>query len=469
MSVRFQLNGQAIEVNDADPHLTLLEWLRRSGRTGTKEGCAEGECGACAVAWLTRDEQGHTRLEAVNSCLIPLPAVHGRVVTSVEGVAQKGKLHVVQQALVEHAGSQCGYCTPGFVMSLFCEYYRPGREGYDREAISGNLCRCTGYRPIEDAARSLQAPPADDPKLAELSAARPSLPSIDHVGGGHRFVRPTELTQLFTLLEREPAATLIAGGTDLIVYANQRYQRFPLLVSLEALTELQVSRATPTQLTLGAGMTLAQLERWLDQHGLELPALEQVLPLFSSRLIRQRATIGGSLGTASPIGDLAPVLLALRATLVLLSRSGERELPLRDFFTGYRRTALMPNELIQGVRIPLPVPHFQRFYKVSKRVLDDISTVAAAFTLELDADATVREFSAAFGGIAATPLTADSLQDAARGQRWNAELIEELARQATSLGTPQDDFRGSASYRRALLPSLLRKFYAESMEAGGLP
>jgi len=465
MLVRFVLNGRAVTA-DGPAHATVLQWLRAQGLCGTKEGCAEGECGACAVALLaSATEPGETgsRFEPVNSCLLPLGAVAGRELITVEGIGDAGQLHPVQAAMVAAGGSQCGYCTPGFVVSLFCEYYRPGRTEFDPESISGNLCRCTGYRPIADVARALPAPAAMDPRLVQLRARPAPLSASESGTPAERFFRPTTLADAFALFEAHPSAQPIAGGTDLIVYANQRYQRFPVLVSLEALSELHELMFADSELVLGAAVPLSRIERALHAEG-SAPLLSQLLPLFSSRLIRNRATLGGNLGTASPIGDSAPALLALGAELELVSVRGSRRLPLAEFFLGYRRTALGAGELIRAVRIPRPGPTFQRFYKVSKRVLDDISTVAAGFALTLDAHGRVARFGVGLGGVAATPLAAVSLERIALGLPWNESTLALLLAEAARLGTPQSDLRGSAEYRRAMLGKLLEKFFYESLQ-----
>jgi xanthine dehydrogenase small subunit len=472
MAVSFVLDGEPVRVEEVDPQTTLLQWLRATGRTGSKESCAEGECGSCAVGVLRRDAQGRPRWDPINGCLVLLPSMDGQRVVTVAGVASGETLHPVQRALVEAGGSQCGYCTPGFVVSLFCEYYRPGRQGYDPEAIAGNLCRCTGYRPIIDVARALPPPSADDPRLVELEAP-PPLGAADHTAAGSRFVRPTSLAELWPHLTssvrppggrssvRPPGglsgATLIAGGTDLVVQANQRYDRFCHLVALEAVRELRQFASEGDELVIGAGLTLSEIQERLAG----VAMFDQLLPLFSSRLIRNRATLGGNLATASPIGDAAPALLALDASLTLASATGQRRLPLSSFFLGYRQTALGPGEVIVSVHLPRPLPAHQRFYKVSKRVLDDISTVAAAFTLDL-ADGRVQRLRVAYGGIAATPLRAPALEELARGQPWNAATLERLRAASAEVGTPLDDHRGSAAYRRAMVRRLLDRFFAET-------
>lgn len=457
MVVRFVLNGSPVEAHDATTDLTLLQWLRARGLCGTKEGCAEGECGACAVALVVSDpEEVGSHFESVNSCLLPVLALEGREVVSVEGVASPaGALHPVQRAMVDAGGSQCGYCTPGFVISLFCEYYRARRTEFDPESISGNLCRCTGYRPIADAGRSLESPAAGDPRLLQLGRRAPELPEF----AAPNFQRPTSLAQACRLAA---TALPIAGGTDLMVEANQRHRRFPALLSLEQVPELQELSSRDGELVLGAGVTLSRLEHWLNEHAPDAELLRQLWPLFSSRLIRNRATLGGNLATASPIGDAAPALLALEAELTLVSSAGSRRLALAEFFLRYRRTQLAPGELICSVHIPRPMPTIQRFYKVSKRLVDDISTVAAAFALTLDPDGRVSKLSVGLGGVAATPLSAPSLSRLAKDQSWNTDTLALLRREAEKLGTPQDDLRGSAAYRRALLGKLLDKFFYES-------
>lgn len=455
MGVRFVLNGRAVEA-EGDAHVSLLQWLRGQGSCGSKEGCAEGECGACAVALReSGPAEAGSHFRAVNSCLLPLSAVHDREVITVEGVAEAdGSLHPVQAMMVAAGGSQCGYCTPGFVVSLFCEYYRPGRRDFDPESISGNLCRCTGYRPIADVARNLPLPSAEDGRLVQLRLPAPALGATEN----GRFFRPASLAAAFALFEAHPGALAIAGGTDLMVYANQRYQRFPALISLEALSELSELSLGDSEIVLGAGVPLARIEHALRDSSL----LSQLWPLFSSRLIRNRATLGGNLGTASPIGDAAPALLALGARIELVSARGSRSLPLSEFFVGYRRTVLEPGELIRALRIAVPTPDFQRFYKVSKRVLDDISTVAGAFALSLDEAGRVTRLGVAYGGVAATPLAAASLEQLALGKPWNETTLSLLLDEAGRLGTPQADFRGSAEYRRAMVQKLLERFFFES-------
>ncbi|HMJ09976.1 MAG TPA: FAD binding domain-containing protein [Polyangiaceae bacterium] len=464
MTVRFLLNGQPVQVDAVEPHVSLLEWLRSAGLPGAKEGCAEGECGACAVAVLRRAANGRARYEAVNSCLVPLASVHDQSITTVEGVAApEGELHPAQRALVETGGSQCGYCTPGFVMSLFCEYYRPGRTEYDPECISGNLCRCTGYRPIVDAAKALGAPQADDPKLIPLCTSPPARTAFEHHAAGRRFVRPISLSAALEHLERVPDTVPMTGATDLMVYSNLRDQRWTSVLALDAVEELRHFEVTATELTIGAAVTLSEIEAELaSQLAGELPLLEHMLALFASRLIRNRATLGGNLATASPIGDSAPALLALDASVTLVSAKSRRRLPLDSLFTGYRKTALAPAELIHSIHVPRPAPGEQRFYKVSKRRLDDISTVAAAFALDLEPDCRIRSLRIAYGGVAETPLRARHIERRAQGLPWDETSVSTLAKELEHVASPLSDQRGSAAYRRAMIVRLFEKFFADT-------
>jgi xanthine dehydrogenase small subunit len=306
----------------------------------------------------------------------------------------------------------------------------------------------------------------EDPRRPERRlpvVASESESAREHVTGARRFLRPETLAHVFEALQRFPEATLIAGGTDLMVYVNQRAARYPVLISLEGVTELRRCEAAPQELALGAGVPLSELELWLaEQCPGELGLLEQLFPLFSSRLIKNRATLGGNLGTASPIGDSPPALLALDAELTLVSQGSVRRVPLSEYFTGYRESVLRAGELIASVHVARPAPHFQRFYKVSKRVLDDISTVAGAFGLDLDASGRVQRLRIAFGGVAATPVRALAAESAALGRPWERATVDGLLDAVSAVATPITDHRGSAEYRRAMVRRLLQKFFAET-------
>ena len=456
MQFEFYLNGSPVRVVDVDPNTTLLAWLRARGLTGSKESCAEGECGACAVVVVAAAANGRSAYQAVNSCLVLLPEVAGGEVWTVEGVRRGGAVHPVQHAMVEHGGSQCGYCTPGFVMSLFAFYYSEPR-GQPMAALAGNLCRCTGYRPIRDAAAQLPAAPAGDAFRERLQRAAPVSTPLQYRACSARFDRPTTLQAALALRAEHPAATLLSGGTDLVVEINQTGVRHEHVIALGGVRELRAIEERDGTV-IGAAVTWAQLEHELrDRLGL----LAQVIPLFGSPLIRSRATLGGNLMTASPVGDAAPALLALDAAVELASANGRRSVPLREFFAGYRRTALRADELLVAVRVAKAPPTLARFYKVSKRELDDISSVSAGIAVWLDGGR-VREAALAFGGVASTPVRAFAAEQALVGQRLDDASLRACQRAVAAAFTPIDDVRASAAYRSAMLTSLLAKFWAEA-------
>src|SRR5579863_6836156 len=376
----FLLNNRRVPLSEVGVQTTLLDYIRAQGLTGAKEGCAEGECGACTVI-LVANREGGSEYRAVNSCLMLAPMAAGHEILTVESLAADGRLSEVQQAMAQGGGSQCGYCTPGFVMSLFAEQYRRDREGQcDPHELGGNLCRCTGYRPIRDAALSLGAAPVGT-FLDRLSRPAPKLEAIEYESEGARFSRSTSIERCLAILAENPDARLISGGTDLVVESNLRARRWAHLVSLEAIGELREFSESATSVVIGGAMPLNEIaQRWSGAP----QVVDQWLRLFASPPLRNRATLGGNLATASPIGDGAPLLLALDTTLHVASQRGRRQIPLASFFTGYRRTLLASDELIVAIEIPKPFPEFVRFYKVAKRRMDDISNVAAAMAMDWD-------------------------------------------------------------------------------------
>jgi len=474
------INGEQVSLQNVSPTLTLLEYLRQSGRVGTKEGCGDGDCGACTVAIVAKNAQGQPHYEAVNSCLIPLAAVAGREVITVEGLAN-GKLHPVQAAMVQTGGSQCGYCTPGFIMSLFAACY-DGK--LDDAAVEGNLCRCTGYLPIRKAAKQVA-----DAEMAQFVSSDSELDKATENRAGDRFrtklnqtaietlqlsplayqnqvqafYRPTTLSDVLTLLQQHPDATLVAGATDLGLEISHHRQHYAVMISLEAVAELKAITQTPDQVEIGAAVPLSQIEAQLQG---VFPSLDEMLYWFAARQVRNRATIGGNLGTASPIGDLPPVLLALDAEVKLVGLDGERTLPLVEFFKGYRQTDLQTGEVIAAVIIPKTLPENARYrlsqsYKIGKRGTDDISIVAAAFTIDLDANQTILQARLAYGGVAATPARAIEVEQWLVGQPWNQTTVQQAKPLLKAAFTPLNDLRGSAAYRTLLVANLFEKFFVE--------
>ena len=514
MKPQLVVNGRARELGEVGGHVTLLEWLRADGLTGCKEGCAEGECGACAVLVAGPDGTDRTRWVAINACLVPAAAFDQQEVITAEGLGRPGRLHPVQREMADRGGSQCGYCTPGFICSMAAEYYRPGRgpaasvnganaglngagadaaaglngagaagakaglngaganeehgedehehgaNGFDLHALSGNLCRCTGYRPIRDAAYALGQPEGDDPLLTRLAEAAPAAAATTVSSGQGSYVRPADLAGVLELLAVNPEARLVAGSTDWGVELNIRHSRAELTIGIDRIEELREFSFGTDRIDLGAALSLSEIERRL---GGRVPLLAEMFPQFASRLIRNGATPGGNLGTASPIGDTPPALLALDASLVLASVEGEREVLLADYFTGYRQSVRRPDELIKTIRIPLPLAPVTAFHKIAKRRFDDISSVAVAYALRLE-DGVVGSVRIGLGGVAATPLRAMAAEEALRGRTWTRETVAAAADELAGAGTPMSDHRASQGYRIAMLRNSLLKFYAENPE-----
>ncbi|MFN4252207.1 xanthine dehydrogenase small subunit [Deinococcus sp.] len=466
-TVNLTVNGQPREL-PAGAHTNLLNTLRSQGLTGCKEGCAEGECGACAVLIARDDGQGGTRWDSVNACLVTLAAVDGAQVVTAEGLGSPAALHPAQRELAVRGGSQCGYCTPGFVVSMAAEYLRPDRvdgqhgaaNGFDLHALSGNLCRCTGYRPIADAAYALGTPDAADPLAARRAgpAPAPAVTALNAPDGA--FHRPATLVEALDLLAAHPDAKVLSGGTDWGVEVNLRHARAAVTVAVDHLPELRLFEERADSLLLGAGHSLSELERRLDGR---VPLLAGWFPQFASRLIRNSATLGGNLGTASPIGDSPPALLALDASVQLVGLDGVREVPLAEYFTGYRQTVRQPGELIAAVRIPLPLSPLTAFHKIAKRRFDDISSVAVGYALDVQGGVVTRA-RIGLGGVAATPLRAHDTEVALEGQPWTEATVRTAARLLGQTGTPLSDHRASAAYRAAMLEQSLLKFWFESQD-----
>ncbi len=453
-AIEFLLNGASVRVDEPDAQATLLDFIRARGLTGAKEGCAEGECGACAVAIIEPAEPaagGRSRYVVMNSCLMFLPMAAGREIYTVEALAAGGALSEAQAAMAAAGGSQCGYCTPGFVVSLFAEQHRPDRAGpCETSALAGNLCRCTGYRPIRDAAASL-GPAPSGPFADRLVQPAPALGAVETA----TFSRPLTVEACVAILASRADARIVSGGTDLGVEANLQHHRWPHLVSVEAVDELRAFSNGADGVSIGAALPLAELERrWPDAPA----AVREWLGLFASPLIRNRATLGGNLATASPIGDAAPLLLALDASVVAAGPAGRRTIPLTSFFVSYRRTALAPGELIVSVEIPKPLPRDLRFYKIAKRRLDDISTVAAAIAVDLDEGRRVRRARFAFGGVAATPVRLTDAEAALAGFPWGEEAVARVQTIIAQALHPMSDHRGSREYRLAVSQSLVDKY-----------
>ena len=462
-AVHFLLNGKPVSVGDASPTTTVLDWLRGRARlTGTKEGCAEGDCGACTVV-IGRPDGADMRWHAVNSCLMLLPQLDGGALLTVEGLAD-GKLHPVQQALVDADATQCGFCTPGFVMAMLA-FHHGGERADDEtvhEALAGNLCRCTGYRPIVEACRRLPSPPADRfaTEAAAIAAQIAALPVGEtYRHDGQVFLAPRSLAALLAATADHPEALLLGGGTDLGLRVSKAREAWPAVIATAGVAELRRIAVEGDALVIGGAVTYSDALPLIDRH---FPAFGALVRRIGSRQIRNLGTIAGNLATASPIGDTIPCLITLDATVTLAARTGERVVPVEDFITGYRKTALAPGEVIVAIRIPF-VPIEQRFsvYKLSKRFDQDISTVVAAFRLDRQ-DGKVRTLRAAYGGMAERAKRAIRLEAAITGRPWTSAWLADIDSLLARDFTPMSDHRGSADYRLRAAASLLRRYQLET-------
>ncbi len=506
-TLRFYFGDELVEIGSCDPTLTLLDWLRLERRkTGSKEGCAEGDCGACTVV-IGRLEDGRLRYEAINACIRFLPTLDGCHLLTVEHLkGADGKLHPVQQALVDCHGSQCGFCTPGFVMSLFALWLNEEQPEVARieDALAGNLCRCTGYEPIIQAAQRLYerggrtadrfalAAPAMASKLAALADDK----TLALGDGARRFFAPATVAALSELAGADPQAVLVAGATDVGLWVTKGMQQPATVISLGRLDALRRIADEGEHLRVGAMVNHIDLRRALAAFS---PQLDELMRRFGGEQVRNAGTIGGNIANGSPIGDLPPALIALGATLVLASapprHSGERgdeaiqapdaspldrfatpamtggenlrrrEIPLKRFFLDYRKQDRQPGEFVEAVIVPkLPADALFHVSKISKRFDEDISAVCGAFLLRLDAGGRITEARLAYGGMAGTPKRAAAAEAALLGRGWDeaavAAAIDALPRDFT----PLSDMRASAGYRLKVAGNLLRRFLIETTE-----
>jgi xanthine dehydrogenase small subunit len=463
--IRFVHRGRVRAIAGVDPNTTVLNWLREAaGLTGTKEGCAEGDCGACTVA-LGEAVDGRLRYRAVNACIQFVPTLDGKALVAVEDLrGDDGALHPVQQAMVEAHGSQCGFCTPGFVMSLFALYHEAGKPDRARvnDALAGNLCRCTGYRPIVDAALAMHAKGRKDKfaraereTLALLRSIRRAT-GLAYEAAGRRYCAPATEDELAAVLAREPSARILAGGTDLALEVTKQHRDVDALVYVGGVRGLGDIAESAAHFEIGAAAPYTDAMATLAA---AYPDFGEVLRRLGSEQIRNAGTMGGNVANASPIGDTPPLLLALGASVVLRQGMQRRELPLDDFFLGYRKTALAPGEFLTRIRIPKPPPGL-RFgaYKISKRFDQDISAVCAGFAVEVQGGA-VRAARIAMGGMAAVPKRAAGCEAALVGRPWTEATVAAAAAALERDFAPISDMRASARYRTAVARNLLWRFF----------
>lgn len=465
--IRVRVNGVAHEVR-VRPDTTLLEWLRQSRKlTGSKEGCAEGDCGACTVV-VAKARNGQVRFRAVNSCIVLMPMLDGASVTTVEGLSEldDGALNDVQSALIEKHGSQCGFCTPGFVMSMFADRMDRLDAPVD-EVLAGNLCRCTGYGPIVAAMESARSIPLAEAEVAwrarEAKALRELVDESNFslvIDGQYGFGAASLPSALAFL--GQGGGTVVGGATDVGLWITKQHRTLPRMLFVERVSELGQISTTDDMLRIGGAVTYTEAE---DALAALAPAFKELVSRIGGVQVRNSGTIGGNIANGSPIGDMPPCLIALGARVVLQSVEGERVLPLEQFFIAYGKNERRPDELVVRIEIPKPIPgSIARFYKVSKRTDSDITAVLGAFHLVFDG-ARVREARIAFGGMAGVPARAKRTEAALIGTTFDANSVADAMAALDADFQPISDFRASAGYRRAVGRNLLQRLSAELREA----
>ncbi len=473
-SLRFLLNEREVTLRDCAPTLTLLDWLRLDRRlTGTKEGCAEGDCGACTVL-VGRLADGGLRYESVNACIRFVGSLDGCHVVTVEALAAGGGLHPVQEAMVAHHGSQCGFCTPGFVMSLYALWMKKPDASVPQieKALQGNLCRCTGYAPILRAAQAVAASdPAGDPLVAERARVIAALTALRDgarvsIGEGRdRLILPADAADLAALRAEHPGATIVAGATDVGLWVTKMMRPIGPVIFIGHLDELRGIDETPAGVRFGAGVS------YTEAHGAVARRWPQMVELWDrigGEQVRNMGTIGGNIANGSPIGDTPPALIALGARLTLRGPGGPREMALEDFFVDYGKQDRQADEFVEAVFVPaLPEGADFACYKVTKRFDEDITATLGAFRLIRDAAGRVSEARLAFGGMAATPKRAAAAEAALVGAVWSAETARAAMAALDADFAPLTDWRASAGYRQRVAKNLIWRFWLETSGAAG--
>ena len=468
-TLRFVLGHRPHALPDVAPDRTLLDVLREDLRcTAVKEGCASGDCGACTVAVAEAEEGGRLHWRAINSCIRLAHSVEGMAVFTAEDIAgEGGRLHPAQRAMLECHGSQCGFCTPGFVMSLFALHRQRDGAAVSRDealhALSGNLCRCTGYRPILDAAQTMHHwpdVPLDESGLLQqlkLLAQDGWAPAAD--SASNFYATPTTLAELLRLRAAHPQALIAAGTTDVGLWVTKQHRRFGQIIDVTRVTELRRIERGAHSLSIGAAASLTEA---FDALAESRPQLKPFFDRFAGLPVRESGTLGGNVANGSPIGDSMPLLIALGATLVLASTRGERTLPIEDFYLAYRKTALAPDEVLARIEVPQPTPHeWLRADKISKRFEDDISAVCLAVALQVE-DGVIHSARIGAGGVAAVPARAIQTEAALAGQQCAEAIFDAAATVLEAEFKPLSDMRASSAYRRAVLGNLLRRGWQQS-------
>ena len=467
-SIRFLLNDTALELSDVSPTATLLDFIRLRARlTGTKEGCAEGDCGACTVLIGRLNPEGQLRYQTANACILFLASVDGCHIVTVEQLSAGGVLHPVQQSLVQHHGSQCGFCTPGIVMSLYAlwmENDEPTKQDVDR-ALQGNLCRCTGYASIVKAAQNMERKGDFLSKgradvEAKLSAWKDKTRVV--MSGDHGdVVLPHNKSDLAEVLKEKPTATIVAGATDVGLWVTKLLKPISTAVHIGQLDDLKAISLDGETLTIGAGVSYSDFLSTIVEH---LPALENLWWRIGGEQVRNMGTIGGNIANGSPIGDTPPILIALGAELTIFGEGNRRQFPLEDFFVSYGKQDLHPGEFVEAIKVCLPPKNsIVAAHKISKRPDEDISTICGAFNIMCH-DGKVSSARIAYGGMAATPKRATRTEERLKGQRWSEEAIRDAQKSLDEDFSPISDMRASAEYRALVAKNILMKVYLENSD-----
>jgi len=469
--IRFILNGETVEIFDLPPNTTLLNWLRyQRCLTGTKEGCAEGDCGACTVAIRELDAEGGLVTKPVNACIQLLPMLHGKEVITVERLASSdGTLHPVQAALSECHGSQCGFCTPGFVMSMWTAYQTEAKPDLARtnDLLAGNLCRCTGYGPIIKATAEAYDRPRADWDDADAGAAAGRLAALgadgglDYAAGGKRFWAPVTLDAFAALVAAHPGATILSGATDVGLWVTKHAFDPAEVIYIGRVAELREMREVGGQLWIGAGVTYRAARARIAAL---YPDFGELIRRIGATQVRAAGTIGGNIANGSPIGDTPPALIAAGATLVLRNGAERREMALEDYFLEYGKQRRRPGEFVEGVRLPVPEDGGRlRCYKLSKRFDQDITAVLGCFDVALDGGV-VSAARLAYGGMAGVPKRAAQAEAALVGQPWTQATVRDAMAALEQDFTPLSDMRASAAYRMQGAKNILMKYFIETTE-----
>ena len=468
-TVRFLLNDDLVTVENIDPNLMVLQYLREIRfKSGTKEGCASGDCGACTVvlAELDEDNVGQLRYKSINSCITFVGSLHGKQLITVEDLKNDGKLHPVQQSIVDSHGTQCGFCTPGFVMSSFAlhKHNNTPSRGEVLEALAGNLCRCTGYRSIIEAAITSSLGDDDDSfvKNYQTTVARltelKKLAAAKLTGNGHDFIAPKSIDELADELVNEPNSTLVAGGTDLALSVTQSLASIEKLVYVGNVEELTQMEETGSEIVIGSALPYSKFIDTLHHY---YPELGEMIEHIGSKQVRNTGTLGGNIGNASPIGDMPPALIALGATMTLYKNGAERTILVEDYFVDYKKTVLEPSEFIKSIQIPKPTAsQVLKLYKISKRFDDDISAVLAAFFIEQQ-EQKITNIRMAFGGMAAIPKRAPATETTLLGKSFTKASVAQAKEALEADFQPISDVRASAKYRIRVAQNLIEKCHLE--------